>query len=66
MAVPDSNAANNKFDIAETFYDGIDNMKEDGAPHDGSPAPRPAFEAQGSDANHGTSKRDTSLPPWIG
>ena len=34
------------------------------ATHGGEPAERPAFEQQGSDANHG--KQGTSLPPWIG
>jgi hypothetical protein len=79
MPVPDSNAENAKFDVSgenglwvdphgrdqsQGATTGGRRMGEKPVALDGSDPGPNAFEAQGSDANHG--KQGTSLPPWVG
>lgn len=80
MAVPDSNAESNKFDVsgdAGLWVDphgrdqsqgattGGKRMNDKPIALDGSDPGPNAFEGQGSDANRGK-VQGKSLPPWVG
>jgi len=69
----DSDTMDNKVDVSDTMFFDERNVHmardERAATHDGSPAPRPGFESEGSDAGHGKgagARHETKLPPTVG
>jgi hypothetical protein len=69
----DSDTMDSKIDVSGSMFFDARNVHmprdERAAKHDGSPAPRPAFENEGSDAgaHKGAGARhQTKLPPWVG